>query len=147
VWVNVPGGKNPKKGLSRLLDTGRIRIHHHHPIDLLPRALTTHFEVGWLDRELVVPLAGHPLLGEDVVPQGPWGTPIVTVAGTKSVGAGPRLPSPFLSRRLKSASRDAYSSSKTEIFSGAHKMLQLLHRLSYRQIPNHGHNNTSPIVS
>jgi hypothetical protein len=69
-------------------------------IDLLSRALTTHFEVEWLDRELVVPLAGHPLLVcEDAREGGP------IVAGTKCVGAGPRLPSHFLSRRLKSFSR------------------------------------------
>jgi hypothetical protein len=45
--------------------------YRHHPIDLLPRALTTHFGVtdtldelfGWLDRELMAPLAGRPLLG------------------------------------------------------------------------------------
>jgi len=140
VWVNVPGGKRglgqTSRRRGRLLDTG----NHHHPIDLLRRALTTHFEVGWLDRELVVPLAGHPLLVCEDAREGG-----AIVAGTKSVGAGPRLPSFFLSRRPSQSV--GMHNLKTEIFSGAHKMLQLLHRLSYRQIPNHSHNNTSPIVS
>ena len=132
MWVNIPGGKNPKKGLGqtsrcwglrrgRLLDTG----NHHHPIDLLPLALTTHFEVGWLDRELMVPLAGHPfLVSKDAREAGP------IVAGTKSVGAGPRLPSLFLSRH-PSQSVGMHLENRNRFWhSGTHKMLQLVLQLT-----------------
>lgn len=71
---NAPSGKRGLGQIGRrrgaLLDPGRI-IDHPSIIDLLPRAFTTHFEAtdmlddmfGRLDRELMVPLAGRPLLG------------------------------------------------------------------------------------